>query len=311
MDLNTTRAIVERASSQLDLLTRSQIHEAGASRHALHRARRAGLLVPVGRRTFSLAGRLDTFERRVMAACLDTGGVASHRTAAALHGLQGFPPPRAIEVTVPHHRRHATSDLATVHATTNLPGDDLVDVGPIPSVGVARTFLMLAALVPEVPADAIRTAIGDAAREGRVSDAWLWWRLEELRCRGRDGVTAMEQILRRRQALGPTESWLEHTFLELLEEAGLPLPEVQQRIAPGGRFVGRVDALYPGHRLVIEVEGHRHHSTREQRAADEARRRQLVLAGYRVLVVTADEVVAHPQRVVADVAAALAVSPAA
>lgn len=311
MDLITTRAIVERASSQLDLITRSQLHDAGLSKHALHRARRSGLLVPVGRRTFSLAGRPATFERRAMAACLDTGGVASHRTAAALHGLHGFPPPQAIEVTIPHHRRHPTSDLATVHATTNLPADDLVEVGPIPCAGLARTFLMLAALVPEVPADAIRTAIGDAAREGRVSDAWLWWRLEELRCRGRNGVSALEDILRRRQCLGPTESWLEHTFLERLEGAGLPLPQVQRRISRDGRFVGRVDALYPEHRLVIEVEGHRHHSTREQRAADESRRRQLVLAGYRVLVVTADEVVHHPDRVVADVAAALAERPAA
>lgn len=304
MDPKLIRAIVERASSQLDLITRPQLHEIGVDKDRIHRARTAGLLVPIGRRTFGIAGAADRFERRVMAACLDTGGVASHRTSARLHRLhRGLHGP-AIEVTIVEGSSHRPSGLAVVHSSTNLPPDDLVDVGPIPSVGVARTFMMLAALVPEVDPDVIRTAIGDAAREGKVSDAWLWWRLEMLRCRGRDGVTAMEDILRRRQQLGPTESWLEHTFLELLEAAGLPLPAVQSRIRRKGAFVARVDFRYEGTRIVIEVEGYRPH--REQRTQDEARRRQLVLAGYDVLGFTYDEVVQQPVAVVADVRDALA-----
>lgn len=195
--------------------------------------------------------------------------------------------------------------LAVVHSTTNLSSDDLVKVGAVPCIGLARTFLMLASLVPEVSVGAIRTAIGDAAREGKVSDAWLWWRLECLRCRGRNGVTVLEEVLRRRQRLGPTESWLEHTFLDLLEAAGLPLPEVQSRISRSGSFVGRVDCYYPEPRLVIELEGFKVHSTPAQRRADEARRRRLVLAGKRVMVVTYDEVVNDPEGVLADVADAL------
>jgi very-short-patch-repair endonuclease len=222
----------------------------------------------------------------------------------ALHrGLRGGQD-AAVEVVVTRRLHRAEVPGRIVHSTTNLPPEDLVQIGPIPCVGVARTFLMLAALVPEVSPEAIRTGIGDAVREGTVSDAWLWWRLEALRCRGRAGVTVMEEILRRRQQLGATESWLEHTFLDLLDAAGLPLPVVQQRIGRNGAFVARVDCLYPHIDLVIELEGHDPH--RRRRRQDEARRRQLVLAGKRVMVVTYDEVVGDPARVVGDVAAALA-----
>ncbi|MEP6806537.1 MAG: Rid family hydrolase, partial [Flavobacterium sp.] len=55
---------------------------------------------------------------------------------------------------------------------------------------------------------------------------------------------------------------------KVLEEAGLPLPFCQQRIARHGAFVARVDFLYPLQSLVVEVSGHLTHSTREQREAD-------------------------------------------
>ncbi len=296
------RAIAERASHQLGHVTRRQAIELGATPSSLRTMRR-GLLVPVGHGTFRLAGTPRSWEGDVMAACLDTGGVASHRTAARLHGLRPSLHGPGVEVVSTRPRTRHDHPLATLHSTTNLGPDDLVPVGPIPTVGAARTFLMLCALVPEVDPDEVRTAIGEATRDGLVSDAWLWWRLERLRCRGRNGVTVMEEILVRRQRFGPTESWLEHTFLELLVAAGLPLPRVQRRIARRGRFVARVDCAYDEHRVVIELEGYGPH--RDRRRQDEERRRQLVLAGHRVLVFTYDDVVGHPAGVVADVAAAL------
>lgn len=298
----TSRAIAERAHEQLGLVTRPQLTDLGVSAKVIRSLPASGY-VPVGRHTFRLPGVAPTFEGEVMAACLDTGGVASHRTSARLLALGRDLHGCAVEVVVTRAGNRAPRPGWIVHSTTHLPAADLLHVGPIPCVGVARTFLMLAALVPEVSAGAIRTAIGDAAREGRVSDAWLWWRLEQIRGRGRGGVTQMEAILRRRQRLGPTESWLEHTFLDLLEAAGLALPVVQARIARNGSFVARVDCFFADIGLVVELEGHRPH--RDQRRRDEVRRRQLVLAGVQVMVVTYDELVADPGAVLADIAAAL------
>lgn len=298
------RAIAERAREQLGLITRPQLTDLGLSAAAI-RHLASGLLEPRGRHTFRLRGCPTSFASDAMEACLDTDGVGTSRTAAQLHVLGSELYGPDIEVLVTRRANRAPRPGVIVRSTTNLPADDIVRVGGVPCLGVARTFLSLAALVPEVSADAIRTAVGDACRERKVSDAWLWWRLERLRCRGRKGVSVLEEILRRRQALGPTESWLEHTFLDLLAAAGLPLPQVQRRIERDGSFAGRVDCLFPDVGLVVELEGHRHHSTPEQRARDEARRRRLILAGVRVMVVTYDELVGHPDQVLADITAAL------
>lgn len=193
-----------------------------------------------------------------------------------------------------------------MHTTTNLSADDLVDIGPIPCTSVARTILGLAALVPPLEADLVRDVVDRAVRDGMASDRWLWWRLTELRCRGRNGVSVLEATLGDRAGMGRTESWLERETLRLIAAAGLPLPTVRRRIRRRGAFVARVDFAYEGERIVIEVDGHGSHSTRAERAADAARRNQLGLLDFRVLVFTYDQVVCDPATVVADIVDALA-----
>lgn len=307
----TQRAIAERAHHQLGLISRPQLHGLGLTAKVIARLEGNHQLERVGVDVFRTAGAPTTFAQRVLAACLDTGGAASHRTAARLHPLHGWDRCELVEVTVPRRLHHAQTPLALMHTSTNLPPDDIVHVGPIPCTGVARTFLGLAALVPEVPVDRVRSSLDVAARDGLVSDAWLWWRLEQLRCRGRNGVSVMEEVLRRRQHLGPTESWLEHRFLELLEAHGLPLPTVQQRIRRRGSFVARVDARYEHRAIIVELDGHAGHSTREQTDRDQRRRNELTMAGNTVLVFTYDHVVRDPAYVLRTVRDALGDSRAA
>jgi very-short-patch-repair endonuclease len=66
-----------------------------------------------------------------------------------------------------------------------------------------------------------------------------------------------------------------------------------------------VDFLAVGARLVVEVDG-AYHVEAARRRADARRDRRLEKAGYRVLRVTAAQVLAEPERVRALVAAALA-----
>ncbi|HEX2576384.1 MAG TPA: DUF559 domain-containing protein [Aquihabitans sp.] len=238
------------------------------------------------------------------AACLDLGAVASHRSAAALHGLSSFEVDQPVEVVVRHDRSHRRSPLATVHSSTWLPHDDLVEVAGIPTLGVARTLLTLAALVPTIPFEVVRDAVDTAVRDGKATDRWLCWRLEQVRCRGRNGVSIFEQILSERSG-APTESWLERELLRLLAAAGLPLPTCQRRIEHRGAFVARVDFVYGPQRVALEVSGHRHHSTAAQLARDARRRNELQLAGYRVLEFTYRDVVECAAVVVAQVSDAL------
>lgn len=297
--------ITVQAEDQLGLITRAQLTELDLTGATIARMAGRQQLLQLCEDVFRVGGAPDSHDQRVLAACLATGGLASHRTAAHLHSLHGFRQPDTIEVTVVRRRHHGPHPLAVVHSSTNLPTDDIVAVGPIPCTGVARTFLGLAALAPEVPATTIQTALGVAARDGLVSDAWLWWRLEQLRCRGRNGVTAMEEILRRRQHLGPTESWLEHRFMELLDDHGLPLPTVQRRVRHRGHFVARVDARYDDRAIIVELDGYASHSTREQTDRDERRRNELTLAGNAVLVFTYDHVACDPAYVLRTVRGAL------
>jgi very-short-patch-repair endonuclease len=70
--------------------------------------------------------------------------------------------------------------------------------------------------------------------------------------------------------------------------------------------VARVDFTWPASRLIVEVNGHRSHSTREQLQRDEQRRTELTLIGYRVVVFTYDDVVGRPDWVTGQVRLLLA-----
>jgi hypothetical protein len=298
------RAIAERAFTQLGHLTFTQARELGATPKVVRRLVERGWLIPVGRRTFRLGGVPRSYDGDVMAACLDTGGSASHRTGSRLHGL-GPPSWRElIEVTVRKGTRHTASPLATVHTSTNIGADDLVRVRGIPTASVARTIFDLAALVPEVGLGDLRDLIDIAIRDGKASDAWLFWRLERLRCRGRNGVSVLEAILADRELNGKTESWLERAFLACLDAAGFPHPVVQQCIRNRNGTIARVDFLYEP-KTIIEVSGYRWHSTYKQQKADAERRNRLVVAGYDVLEFTYGNVVETPQDVWTTLAAKL------
>ena len=229
------RSIAERASQQLGHITRRQLRGLDVDWRRERRLVQSAWLAPVGERTFRLGGVPRTFDGDVMAACLDTGGVAGFRTAAKLHPLESKPwEPVGIEVSTVKGHQITHSSLARIHTSTNLGRDDVTTVRGIPVTSIARTIFDLAALVPEVALDDVRNVVDVAARDGRASDGWLGWRLEKLRCHGRNGVSVLEAILAEREGKGRTESWLERTFLAVLERAGFPLPKVQQRSLPKG-----------------------------------------------------------------------------
>ncbi len=308
MDPTIERAVAERARTQLGLITTPQAIALGLSRSTFHRRVGAGIWVPVGRRTFRLAGAPPGREVDVLAACLDLDAVASHRTAAWLHGL--VPWPGVVDVSVPKGRTVVGVHDPVgrrIHTSTNLPPDDLTRVGAIPATSVARTLMGLAALEPtEVPDRQLADIVEEAVQRRMASDRWLWWLLERRRCRGRNGVVRFEDALAERAELGPTESWLERALLRIIVEAGLPRPFVQRRIRRSGRFVARVDLAYDPGLIVIEALGYRYHATREQQTRDAARAAELQLLGWDVYQITYDQVVRRPRWVADVVRAALA-----
>lgn len=311
MEPTVERQMALLAARQEGHLTRAQLERIGLRRSTIIRRSDAGLLVPVGNRTFRLPSVPRSLRGDAVAATLDHGAVASHWTAAWLHGFAPHRP--TLDITVVRSgprsgliRRGGESPDVRVHSTTSLPRGDVHRIGAIRLTSVARTTLGLAALVPTaLEVGGLRRLVDATVDEGLATDPWLWWLLSERRCRGRNGVSAFESVLADRARLGPTESWLEREVLRILETAGLPLPTTQQVIRRRGRFAARVDFLYEPERVVVEAMGYTHHRTEEQVASDLARANELQVLGFDVYQFVTRQVVCDPASVVGTVRAAL------
>ncbi len=94
----------------------------------------------------------------------------------------------------------------------------------------------------------------------------------------------------------------ERALWRLLRGGQLGVP-FRRQVPLLGRYI--VDFLAVGARVVVEVDG-AYHAQEARRRADSRRDSRLEKAGYRVLRVTAEEVLAEPGRVRARVLAALA-----
>lgn len=96
------------------------------------------------------------------------------------------------------------------------------------------------------------------------------------------------------------ESPMESRLRLVIVRGGLPRPVAQLEVRNvGGAFVARVDLAYPALKIAIEYDGAWHW---DRRRDDDRRRDALRALGWDVLVYSADDVFAHPERVVAEVA---------
>ena len=129
---------------------------------------------------------------------------------------------------------------------------------------------------------------------------------EIARCPTRHGVDRLNAVLR--QAGGPrlTRSWGERRILSLIRQAGLPVPETNYPMLGYD-----LDAFWPEHKLVVEVDGYEFHGDRRSFENDRARDAKLVAAGYRVIRFTAIQLRDEPLVVISRLAAALALTAAA
>jgi very-short-patch-repair endonuclease len=301
------RAIAERASQQLGLVTVDQLRDLHISSGTQRTLVRRGSLEPVGVRVRRLPGHPPTWHQRLLAATLEAGpgAVVSHGAALALWRFVGAAP-GVVEVTLPRGRRPRRVPGRVHHARDLLP----VDVGWAGGLPVTTPSRSLIDAAPQLPPGQLERMLDHAARDGLVYVPYLRWRLDDLRRRGRPGVRPLLAVLPAEHPRRVEESWLERQVVDLLRDARLPPPRCQARLRVAGG-VARVDLCYDDVRLVVEVDGHAPHSTRRQRQADAERAARLVAAGWRVVRFTYDDVVERPAHVVTTVAGLLGLDHAA
>jgi hypothetical protein len=102
-----------------------------------------------------------------------------------------------------------------------------------------------------------------------------------------------------------TRSDMELLFLRMCERAGLPQPEVNVTLYPGGRRT-MPDFLWRDARLILEADSRRYHDTDSAFQSDREREQRLQLAGWRVSRCTWEQVESEPRRLAGTIRGLLA-----
>jgi hypothetical protein len=230
---------------------------------------------------------------------LPSDGALSGQSAAFLFGADLLPIGGApVQVTVPQGVA-LRSRSGLVIRRSALPEKDVWRRASLPVTSPVRSAFDLARHL-----DLVEAVV--------AVDALLYRRLVSLPAladfaashKGWYGVRQVARVLDL-AAVG-VESPMETRLRVLLVLAGLPRPVVQPDVFDAaGRFVARLDLAYPELRIGLEYDGD-HHRDRQTFQRDVARLNRLRLCGWTVLRFTADDVLRHPARVVAQVQALLA-----
>ena len=273
---------------QHGVIARDQLVSLGLGRGAIARRVATHRLHRVHRGVYAVGHSHLDARGRLMAAVLacGAGALASHRSGAWLWGFWGGASSRP-DVTAAGRNRTGGADIV-LHQPRSLHLDDRAVREGIPVTTVARTLLDLAEVVT---LRQLERAFEDAERL-RLLDLRA---IEALRGRstGRHGLRALDRVMGDLEPSSPdARSELEHAFVQLCRDAGLPLPAMNVSVAGF-----EVDALWPMERLVVELDGYAFHRSRTAFESDRARDAHLQLAGHRVIRLTYRRLVDDPDGV--------------
>lgn len=256
----------------------TRLRDLGVSERGLTAAVRSGVVLAVGRGAYALSAAPAS-----LVAAVQLGGVASHSTAAALHGWPIWTPDKQLHVTVLSGSGR-TLPGATVHQARLQP----TDLDPHRAcTAPLRTALDCARTMPLVEAVCV---LDGAIRCGSLTARQL-----------RDGA---------RGTLGPGTSNLRRAIANVDPRSGSPLESVLRMLllATGASVrsqvhilgVGDVDFLLDEW-LMVEGDGYEFHSNRSDYRRDRQRGNGLTFAGHPLLRFTYEDVRGAPFRVMAEV----------
>jgi very-short-patch-repair endonuclease len=281
------RAIAAIAEEQHGVVTSQQLGALGLGRKAIRGRVAAGTLYRVHRGVYAVGHRLVSRRGHYLAAALacGPGAALSHRSAGHQLGLRRSDGP--IEVTVARSRGEHPG-IVIHHSRTTTP-EEVTLADRIPVTTVARTLLDLAAvLTPRQLGYAVdraeRLQVFDLAAVEDVLD----------RARGKRGAKALRKAVANWRP-ADVRSELEALFQGLIRDATLTTPDFNV-LVDGERYTHEVDAFWPSHGLIVQLDGFAYHRTRRDRDKDATSDADLELAGYRVLRLTWDDVTVHKER---------------
>lgn len=298
---DSLRMAIEHAKENGGVITRSEAIALGMSPTTIRRRVAEGVFMSLRRGVLALPGAVDTHLLDLHAACRKLNATVSHQSAAYVHHLDR---PRQVTPTVSVPVRR-TKDLVgvTVHQSTDLAAEHVVEVDGLPVTSPERTVVDLAAVISK---GHLARILDNGLAASRVDFDGLTQIFNQLGRRGKPGTAKLRSLLDERSAsLAPPESELEHRLLAIIDRAGLP-PPVRQFHAPWLRSInGRIDLAYPPAFLVIEADSRRWHALMQGFETDRLRDNAAQLAGWRILRFTWKEIDERPERVIGTIRSAL------
>jgi hypothetical protein len=285
------------AARQHGVITRAQLRRTGITDDSIRWKVSAGSLELVVTGVYRVGGAARTWEQHLAGACLWGGpdACASHRSAGALWGFQGFGP-GLVEISTPKQNRARLP--FKVHRTKVDPPFVTRKLG-IPVTNAFRTVLDLVNVVDEQRANQL---LDEALRKGLVSMEALWRFVRRESRQGRGGIGKLRRLLEQRDpGYQPSASEFQAEVRALLAGAGLSFVEEFVVTDCEGNFVARVDFLLVDAPVVVEAEGRATHSSKLDWEHDLVRRNGITAQGLAVIHATKDRVRNHPDELLAEI----------
>lgn len=225
------------------------------------------------------------------------GSVLSHLDAAALWKIYDGEGAR-VHVTTATRSGQRLPGIR-IHRARRIDDADLAVKDGIPVTTVARTLVDLTDVLGR---DRILRAIREAE----------FLRLLDLdaltaavkRAHGRRRLSSLRAALARHRPGQIVRDELEHRFLELVREAGLPNPETNMKIEARGRRY-EIDCLWREQRVAVELDGRAAHARTMAFEADRRKDAALNAIGLRPLRFTWYRVTKEAGEVIAELRATL------
>lgn len=275
------------AGQQFNRISRSQLSEIGVSPKGIVRRVESGRLVITNEGVFAIAPVLEDDRGDWMGATLTAPG--SRLSLAWAGHAWGFwyRPGGPIRITRPGSGGPRRLSGVIAHRSTTVEWES-TELDGIPITTVPRTLLDLARYSRTL-------ALARGVREAIRLDLTTCVDLTDfvLERRRRKGAHALLRVLARYAGL-PLErarSGAEVKALELLRDAGRPLPRLNVRVAGE-----EADLSWPSRRLIVEIDGGPYHRDR----GEDARKTEVwVRAGWEVRRIPSDDVYEMPAALLA------------
>jgi very-short-patch-repair endonuclease len=274
------KAIAALARRHGGHVARRQLRDVGLGSDAIAYRVKVGRLIAVHAGVYAV-GHLPTspIDRAAGAllAC-GPGAVLSHGSAASLWGIRKtWSAP--FDVTVPSDRPRRGIHIHRSRALTRR--DIRIQLG-LHVTSPARTLLDVARTLSD---KGLTRAVNDL----RLSNHLRLPDLAELlkRLPKHPGAKRLQPFIK--DPTGPTRSELEDAFVKFTRRYGLPTPQMNTTV--NGY---EVDALFPEHGVIVELDGYGFHSDRESFEGDRERDAKMLAAGLPTVRVTWERIDARP-----------------